>query len=98
MSEHPTDSEHPTEQGGTAVADEHSHAASANGLRFEPQELESFIVDDTHAGVAIGRLLAALFCVLLALMVGATIWTARHANTSDDPYAVPAGASHDAHH
>lgn len=64
------------------------HAAPAPGeLRFEKRELESFVADDTHAGQAIGQLLAALFCVLLTLMVSATIWTVIHQNRSDDPQA-----------
>lgn len=69
---------------------------AANGLRFEPQELESFVADDTHAGRAIGQLLAALFLVLLVLMVGATIWTSQHLNVSDEPFG-SIGESVEAH-
>lgn len=68
---------------------DHGHAPAATGLdslRFEKQELESFVNDDTRAGVAIGQLLAFLFCVLLTLMVGATIWTTQHLNISADPH------------
>lgn len=81
-------SDHGAEHGATAVAAD-SHAAPAPGeLRFEKQELESFVADDTHAGRAIGQLLAFLFCVLLTLMVSATIWTAQNQNINDDPFAI----------
>lgn len=86
--------DHSTESGATATA-EPTHAAGE--LRFEKQELESFVADDTHAGRAIGQLLAALFLVLLFLMVGATIWTSRHLNVSDDPYATVTESSDAAH-
>ena len=74
-----------TEHGTSTTLESSSHAS--HGLRFEKQELESFIADDTHAGQAIGQLLAVLFCVLLVLMVSATIWTSIHQKRSDDPYA-----------
>lgn len=87
-------SDHATEPGATATAEP---TEGASGLRFEKQELESFVADDTHAGRAIGQLLSALFLVLLFLMVGATVWTSRHQNVSDDPYATVTGSADDAH-
>ncbi len=80
-------SEHTPNQGGIT---EKTEPGSDNGLRFEQQEMESLIADDTHAGQAIGQLLAVLFCVLLVLMVTATIWSIIHQNVSDDPYETPA--------
>jgi len=81
-------SDHDAEHGATAVA-ANPHAAPAPGeLRFEKVELESFVNDDTHAGRMIGQLLAFLFCVLLGLMVSATVWTAQNQNINDDPFAI----------
>ncbi|OYW19563.1 MAG: hypothetical protein B7Z55_08620 [Planctomycetales bacterium 12-60-4] len=74
--------DHAVGHGSTATA------PAPGELRFEKQELESFVADDTHAGQAIGQLLAFLFCVLLTLMVSATVWTVIHQNRSDDPHEI----------
>lgn len=57
-----------------------------HGMRFEPQELTSFVADDTHAGRAIGQLLAFLFCILLGLMISATLWTMRYQSRGNNPF------------
>lgn len=84
------------------MTDHSSAAAPANvtssesGMRFEPQELSSFVADDTHAGRAIGQLLAFLFCILLGLMIAATLWTVRYQSRGDNPFEIapPSAPSH----
>lgn len=74
----------------------HDHAAT-DGLRFEKAELQYFVEDDQDCGRAIGKLLAATFCVLLVLMTGVAIWTNRHQNVGHDPHEVPAAETPAAH-
>lgn len=90
-------SDHEHGHGGAAVA-EAPHAPAAGELRFEKSEIQQFSDEDSLAGRAIGKLLAFLFCVLLVLMTGATIWTVYHQNASHDPHAVPATPSDHAGH
>lgn len=77
MSEHSHDH-------GVATAD---HPADEH-YRFEKQELAFFGADDSDAGRNIGVMLALLFCVLLALTIGVSIWTVENASVSDDPHHV----------
>ncbi len=82
--------------------DDHGHAATAvaplDTLRFEKQELQFFDDEDRAAGVAIFKLLASFFCILLTLMVGVTTWMCFNANASDDPQAGVGAAYHTEEH
>lgn len=74
----------------TAVAEPHDHAApSAGEMRFEKSELEFFVEDDRATGSKIGKLLAVIFFVLVALMTGVALWTNRHQSVGDDPFSLP---------
>ena len=81
---------------------DHGHAATAtaplDALRFEKQELQFFDDEDRAAGVAIGRLLAFFFCILLTLMVSVTVWMCFNENASDDPQAGVGAAYHTNEH
>lgn len=57
------------------------------GERFEKSELEYFVVEDRHAGQAIGKLLAAVFLISLVLMSGVCIWMLRTGSGGHDPQA-----------
>ncbi|MDP1796983.1 MAG: hypothetical protein Q8K78_05860 [Planctomycetaceae bacterium] len=82
--------------------DDHGHAVTTatplDSLRFEKQELQFFDDEDRAAGVAIGRLLAAFFCILLTLMVSVTVWMCYNSNASDDPHAGTGQAYHTDEH
>ena len=91
MSEHAAQAVH--EAPGQAG---HGHAMH-DGMRFEKAELEYFIEDDQYCGRAIGKLLAATFCVLVVLMTGVAIWTQIYQNVGHDPHEVPAAATSEAH-
>ena len=56
----------------------------AAALKFEPSEVHDFDMADKAAGQMMGKLLAALFCVLLFLMTGVNIWMLTHASTIKD--------------
>lgn len=88
-----TDAGHHDAHGTTATAEDPLAA-----LRFEKQELAAFVTEDQGAGVAIGQLLAFIFCILLVLMTSVTYWTALHQNQSDDPHhTVSSGETHAGH-
>ncbi len=77
--------------------DDHGAVATVSpleALRFEKQELQFFDDEDRAAGVAIFKLLASFFCILLTLMVGVTIWMTYNANASEDPQAGVGAAYH----
>ncbi len=79
---------------GTTVTEGDPLAA----LRFEKQEVAWFDSEDRGAGVAIGQLLAFIFCILLVLMTSVTYWTSYHQNQSDDPHhALSSGETHAGH-
>ena len=58
--------------------------ALASSLKFEPSELHDFDMADKSAGQMMGKLLGALFCVLLFLMTGVNIWMLTHSSTIND--------------
>lgn len=88
-------------------AHEHAHTDHGDGtdprlqaalaLKFEPIELHEFDMADKAAGQMMGKLLAFLFCVLLALMTGVNIWMIKNKASSTDPQA-PIGAAAAEHH
>lgn len=59
----------------------------AKSLKLEPSELHDFEVADKAAGQMLGKLLAALFCVLLTLMTGVNLWMTKNAAKGTDPQA-----------
>lgn len=62
----------------------HGHDADLSALKFEKSELEDFVTEDQDCGRAIGKLLAATFCVLVVLMSGVAIWMTKHQSVGHD--------------
>ncbi len=90
-----------SEHAAHAVHEVPGHAAPGHSpvdaMRFEKEELAYFVEDDQYCGSAIGKLLAATFCILLVLMTGVTIWTFRYEHLGQDPHEVQTMAV-EAHH
>lgn len=92
---------HTAAAAGSHVADSgHSsgeHAVLDDNLRFEKSELHEFLEDDRSAGEHVGILLAVVFCISLALMLGVTYWTSQNHGVGNDPHFIR-GADEAAHH
>jgi hypothetical protein len=88
----------------TAINSSDPRLSLATALKFEPSELHEFDVADKAAGQMMGKLLGALFCVLLFLMTGVNIWMINHSSTIDDTdpqafvYGADSGHGSSGHH
>jgi hypothetical protein len=86
------------EHSAVAVSGGEHHAPPAPDLRFEKEELHFFEADDRGAGQHIGILLAFIFCILVVLMTGVTIWTTKYKSVGHDPHSIPSAPDPGGHH
>jgi hypothetical protein len=72
----------------------------AAALKFEPIEVQDFEIADKQAGQMMGKLLGALFCVLVVLMTGVNLWMIGRDATGKDPQNLTFGPTQHApeHH
>ena len=92
MSDHATPAvlePHPEPQHGDGGEPDH---AATHPLRFEKTELQYFTEDDQYAGSNIGKLLAATFFILVAMMAGVAYWTSQNQFQSQDPFEADTSA------